>query len=189
MTGKKTRFLSIDQIGSSIDLVTDLAARQDVRIALAGGAALQLYGSDRFTKDVDFVASALLDGLIVVAPLGFGGAQCMTNDGVPVDLIVRDDDYAGLYDAALLAAIRVEDVPVPVISADFMVALKLAAGRDKDLLDLKFLLLESTDVNYESARSIVRQHLGVFAANELDRYLADFQWTKERDNPSRRRRR
>src|SRR5437762_2511114 len=62
-SGKKTRFLDAHEIERGIQEVAQLAAAQGVRVALIGGAALQLLGSDRLTKDIDFAADRQLDGL------------------------------------------------------------------------------------------------------------------------------
>jgi len=187
---KRGGWLSVEDIGRSIDEVLELARTQVIELALAGGAAMQIWGSDRFTKDVDFLANRVPDGLEEIQPIGFGGMQLRASNGVPVDIIVRNDELRTLYEYALSHAVDVEDVPVRVVSPNFLVAIKLAAHRDKDLLDLKYLLTECQDVDYPVARGIVLDLLGIFAAQELDRYREDFLVSLEREerkNPSRRR--
>jgi hypothetical protein len=50
-----------------------------VRIALLGGFALQQYGSDRLTGDIDIAAPEVLDGLPAGKALTFGGVQTTTS--------------------------------------------------------------------------------------------------------------
>lgn len=179
-SNKKTRFLDPAEIERGIDEVAQLAEQQDVRLVLIGGAALQLFGSPRLTKDVDFAADELVKGIEILGPLDFGGVTAKTPSGVPVDLVVRDDKYRRLYDAAIDHAICVEDVPIPVVPPEFMVALKMVAGRPKDDVDLEFLLLDS-GVDYKKARAIVEEFLGLYAADDLDRLHDVAEWRRERE--------
>jgi hypothetical protein len=178
---KKTKFLRAEDIDTGVMEIAKLANAQGVTIALAGGAAMQLYGSDRLTKDVDFLANRVLKGVTTKGPLTFGGVQAVTKGGVPVDLIVRSDAYESMYDDALSHADAVMDVPVRVVAPDYMVALKLAAARPKDIEDLRFLLTQSVDVDFDNARAIVLDNLGAYAADDLDRYHEEFEWLDERE--------
>jgi hypothetical protein len=60
-----------------------------------------------------------------------------------------------------------------------LLATKMAAARDKDLLDVKFLV-GSGVVDLKAARQIVREHLGEYAARELDAMVAEVEWRKGR---------
>lgn len=189
----RRRALTVDEIGASIDEILVLAKRQRFRVALAGGVAMQVHGSDRYTRDVDFLASRSPTGVKVVRPLGFGGVQMIAAADVPVDLIVRDDEWEPLYEAALRNAETVKGIPIRVITPEYMAALKLAAHRDKDMADLRFLLTEAESFDYDLARKIVARHLGLFGAGELDRYRRDCVLMKSYDddiknNPRGRRR-
>lgn len=176
---KKRRFLDPREIERGIDEVARLAREQEVRVALIGGAALQLFGSDRLTKDVDIAASDRIEGIEILGPLDFGGVSGRTPSGVPIDMVIRKDKYAPLYEAAIDQAARVEGVPIPVVTPEFLIPLKMVAGRLKDDADLEFLLLDS-DVDYEQARAIVEKFLGLYAADDLDRLRDEFRWRRER---------
>lgn len=187
MTGqlRKAGWLTVEQIALAVDEIVKLSKQQDARVALAGGGAMQIYGSDRFTKDVDFVADRVLAGIEYVRDLSFGGIQALTSASTPVDLIIRDDDYRSMYEEALEFAVKFPDVPIRVISAEHLAAMKMAAGRDKDMEDLRFLLTACLDFNFAAARAIVMRNLGVYAAHDLDSYLAEFQWKNERDEAAK----
>lgn len=105
----RSRFLDPAKIEVAIVEVAAAAKAAHVRIAIAGGCALQLYGSDRFTADIDFVANDLIATLPAKGLLSFGGAKSAAANGVPIDIIVRSDVYRDLYDEALTAARRDED--------------------------------------------------------------------------------
>jgi len=165
---------------TAIAEIATLAHKEGVRVALAGGNAMQLYGSDRLTADVDFVAANFIMELPRKGTLTFGGTKSKTSNNVPVDLIVRTDEYADLYDEALDHARPISGVPVPVITLPYLGAMKLAAARGKDLQDLRFILVE-TNVNYQELRSVVVKHLGETAADDLDEYLRAAKWEREHE--------
>jgi hypothetical protein len=70
-------------------------------------------------------------------------------------------------------------VPIPVIQPQHITAMKLQAGRPKDVVDLEFLLLDS-GMAYSKARNLVKRYLGVYAAEELDRLLDELKWQRTR---------
>ncbi len=148
-------------------------------MALVGGVAMQAYGSDRLTKAIDFVASGPIDALPFREELSFGGARSQAENGVEVDLILRRDEYAALYAEALENARPVGDLPTRVVTAEYLVALKMAAARDKDELDLEWLL-GRPGLDRKQARAIVARHLGEHAARELDALIAEVDWRGSR---------
>lgn len=130
---------------------------------------MAMYGSPRLTHDVDFIADTTAG--IVGAPLRrvggliFGGAACKLGK-IPVDIIVRSDGYAALYDAALDNAGLVGGVRV--VTAPYLAAMKMAAHRDKDTVDLMWLLRHGIP-DLVATRCIVCEYLGgQFAAEEFD---------------------
>lgn len=134
--------------------VGELAAREDVEWALAGGLAMHLYGSDRLTKDVDIIASQDIS-LTAKHRLTFGGSSYTLQIGkyeVPIDWIVRSDGYRKYYQAALKQAVKLPN-GLRVVTPEWLVILKYNAGRQKDLDDIVFLLKRGKLVN----RSIVKQ--------------------------------
>lgn len=184
-SSKRTKFLKAEEIESGIDEVVSMARARHVDIALAGGAAMQIWGSERLTKDVDFLASDLIEDLRTLRPLSFGGVAAVTPAGVPVDLIIRDDAYGALYEHALERATVLEGIPVRVVSAEYMAAIKLSAAREKDILDLHFLLTDAEDFDYKVASAIVELELGVFAADEFERARDEAVFLKQRDESAK----
>lgn len=143
------------------------AAQENIAWALAGGLAMYLYGSPRLTKDVDIVASGHLS-LSQNGPLGFGGSNYLIKVGkyeVAVDWIVRNDGYAKYYRAALRDAVTLPE-GARVLTPEWLVVLKMFAGRQKDYDDAVFLLSQKDLVS----RPQVRQH--IINAGSEDAWLA-----------------
>ncbi len=152
----------------------------NIEVALIGGAALQLYGSDRLTRDIDIVTAEVPEGIEFKNYLSFGGIGGMMSESrVPIDVVVRDDKWAKLYEAALVYAVHVTGVPIPVVQAEYILAMKLVVGRDKDVEDLKFLVLDA-GIDYEAAKEIVAEFLGPYAADELDRFKEEVEWERSK---------
>ncbi len=119
----------------------ELAAQEEIEWALAGGMAMYFYGSPRLTKDVDIIASKDLS-LTPQHKLGFGGSSYTLQVGkyaVQIDWIVRSDGYQKYYRAALNEAMRMPN-GLRVVTPEWLVILKINAGRQKDLDDVVFLL-------------------------------------------------
>ncbi|MGO9835119.1 MAG: hypothetical protein ACLP1X_12970 [Polyangiaceae bacterium] len=161
---KRTRFLDPATIDLTLDAIAGLAQQRRAKVALIGGCALQLYGSDRFTADVDVATSAPLTDQPGKA-LSIGGRRFKVGR-VTVDAVERSDVYAPLYTAASAAAQPHNGVPVRVATLPYLGAMKLAAGRGKDDQDLGFILAES-EVDFDELQRVVRKYLGVYAAEEL----------------------
>ena len=140
---------------------------------------MQLYGSDRLTGDVDIAAVERLKALPRGKALSFGGEQTRAPNGVPVDLVLRNDDYASLYDEAIEQAARIRGVPVPVAKQEYLAAMKMVAGRSRDTADLEFLIASGA-VSSSKARKIIRKHLGIYAADEFDRVAEEIKWRASR---------
>ena len=62
MTKRKINLDIIDEESASqaIDLISKIAAENNTNWALVGGLAMNFYGSDRLTKDIDMIASKRL---------------------------------------------------------------------------------------------------------------------------------
>ncbi len=118
-----------------------LAAQEEIEWAIAGGLAMHLYGSPRLTKDVDIIASQHLS-LTPEHSLSFGGSSYTFQVGkysVLIDWIVRNDGYQKYYRAALQDAITLPN-GLRLVTPEWLVILKINAGRQKDLDDIVFLL-------------------------------------------------
>lgn len=175
---RRARMLDQAEIDAALHEVAAIARAEGVRVALAGGVALQRLGSTRFTADVDFVAEGPLKPLPTLKRLTFGGYVSRTPGGVPVDVIVRSDDYATLYQEALEHARR--DGEVYVVGPEYLAAMKLVARRAKDRADLEFMVLERV-FNLAKARRIIRRHLGAYALEDFDAFVAVARWRAGRD--------
>ena len=148
---------------AALDKIAETAKKQDVEWALVGGVAMHLYGSSRLTKDVDVIASAVLD-LDSERNLGFGGKRYQVKIGkkeIPVDWIVRNDTARKFYERALKQAHKLSN-GLPIITPEWMMILKYIAGRFKDQQDAVFLLKQKNLVN----RKTVRNHITETAGGE-----------------------
>jgi hypothetical protein len=179
MTAKRVKFLNPGDIEEAIEEIAAIARRERTDAVLVGGVAMSVYGSDRLTKDVDVACRDNLRGLKKLKELSFGGVSATSPAGHPVDVIVRSDAYHLLYEAAIENALD-EGLPLPVASPEYLAALKMAAARDKDVLDLETLFrLGVLDV--AKTRSIIRQYLGEYAAREWDSLISEFEWKASRE--------
>jgi hypothetical protein len=132
------------------------AETENVDWALIGGIAMYLYGSPRLTKDVDIIATNYLS-LKSNGPLTFGGSNYTIEIGkykVAVDWIVRNDGYAKYYRRALLDAITMPK-GYKLISPEWLLILKMFAGRQKDYDDIVFLLRQKDLVNRPKIKEII----------------------------------
>lgn len=138
--------------------IGSIAEGENVEWALVGGIAMYLYGSPHMTKDVDIIASNFVS-LAANAPLTFGGNNYIVEIGkykVAVDWIVRRDGYAKYY-AAALAETVVFPNGIKLISPEWLLILKMFAGKQKDYDDAVFLLKEKDLVNRPKVKgNIVR---------------------------------
>ena len=183
MSGKtKKPMLSEAQVEQGLREVAALAKASKTEILLVGGVAMHLYGSDRLTGDLDFAASQQVKGLPPAGVLSFGGYQSKSPSGIPVDLIIRDDDYKGLYESALKSPASFEDCPVKVVDPEHLVAMKMVARRPKDEVDLATLLGLGV-VNHARATRLVKKLLGTYAADDLRSHIeyAEFLKSRQKD--------
>lgn len=174
---QKRRFLTAEQIDRATCLMAE-KWRRSGRLALVGGAAMQFYGSDRFTKDVDFIADDTAPAdrdMTFVSALSFGGKRYVDLD-VPIDVIVRADESASLYAEALDNAEETEEGFL-IVSPEYLAAMKFDAMRAKDEADLMWLLGRHGLVNPRKAEDIVRRHLGgQRAGREFRQLVNEAQW-------------
>ncbi len=139
----------------------EMATREEIEWALAGGIAMHLYGSPRLTKDVDIIASNHLS-LTPQHSLSFGGSSYVLQVGkynVQVDWIVRSDGYRELYRSALQEAIRLPN-GLRVVTPEWLAILKFNAGRQKDLDDIVFLLKQEKLVDRSAVKQKVIETMG-----------------------------
>lgn len=180
---RKNPFIPEESLQDAAEAIYEL----DPEASIAGGYAMAIYGSDRMTKDLDMLAESEIEGLERGRPLTFGGYKTVVK-GVPVDIIIRDDEYVELYREALENATTIEGENLRVVSPEHLVAMKLQSMRTKDEADLLFLLQEEGDegellVDRQMAVEIVAHHLGGrFAVDSLRSYFREADWLRSQSD-------
>jgi hypothetical protein len=162
-----------------IAATAEVARLLDRPVALGGGLAMQFHGSPRLTGDVDLLANGV-GSLVCDSVLAFGGVRGRAPNGVPVEVIVRDDEWTALYGDALVTSVAVDESPVPVVTAEHLVPMKMVTRRPKDDSDVLFLLA-SGGLDVALTERIVRRHLGAFGVAELKSLLQQAEWLRERE--------
>jgi len=156
--------ISTDTGVEAVQQVGQLAYQEEIEWAVAGGLAMHFYGSPRLTKGVDIIASEHLS-LTAEHRLTFGGSSYTLQIGkyaVQVDWIVRSDGYRKYYLAALKEAIELPN-GLRVVTPEWLVILKLNAGRQKDYDDIVFLLKQQKLVD----RPAVKQKVVAIAGEDV----------------------
>lgn len=165
MTKRKINLDVIDEDSASqaIDLISKIAEENKIDWALVGGLAMNFYGSDRFTKDIDMIASTRLPmpKEKIVGQLKQGGERYQADTDkkiVSVDWIIRNDEFKALFQEALSEAVKIDDLPI--LTPEWLVILKFIAGRFKDQEDAVFLLSRKGLVNREVIKEKIIKHFG-----------------------------
>lgn len=182
LSGKpEERFLDPKQITAALDylLGRSKAQNDNFTFALIGGVAMQVYGSDRFTTDVDVIADGDEIQLPVVRPIKFGGHRFKFHD-IPIDVIVRSDEYADLYRDALTGALELS-TGVLVVSADHLAAIKFAAGRAKDREDVHWLLANNK-LDIAHTKNLIYRFMGRFGVDEFEKFLDEADVRRARES-------
>lgn len=148
-----------------IDLISALDARQ-LDYALCGGIAVAIHGYPRFTKDIDLLVrhEDLDDCLNVARSRGFlvDGGLLRFDAGTPreqeiyriskvegeelltLDLILAGPGLMEVWQGRRRVELR--NRSIQVVSLEGLEAMKRAAGRDQDMLDMKKLgLIHDTE--------------------------------------------
>lgn len=157
---------------------TQIADDENVKAAILGGVAMHLYGSDRLTHDVDFVADGCLHSKEVLRPLTFGGEVYASHLGIDVDWIVRSDEQAELYEEALENSEWVLDQRFRIVRPEYLAIIKLAARRSKDYDDLMTLLMKEGLVDAPTAFKITERILGTYAREDFEAAVAEAEWRR-----------
>lgn len=178
---KRDKWIDPERVNEIISMLNRLSKQQGFHFALVGGVALQYLGSDRFTKDVDVVANAVLDPieqLKVLGPINFGGTAYQTPSGGKLNYILRNDEFRRLYDKALGEAVVTED-GFPMVTPDYLAAMKFVAhitdrkGGVNHLSDLKWLLRQEGLVDSKNVEAIVYRYADGRLPQEMFRKIAD----------------
>ncbi len=181
--GKRRKMLGTAEIDQGLAEIAQIAQANNLPVLLVGGVAMHCYGSERLTSDLDIVSSAgLPPPLVAEGPLSLGGTRTHTPSGVPLDWINRNDveDFIRLFDEALQYGTTVPGVPIRVVSAEYLSAMKLIAGRQKDDLDLT-ALLQLGVVDVPKATLLISRLLGAYAGKDFRSRAAQAAWLRTRD--------
>ena len=157
--------ISGDDALQAIDIVRKMAIENDIDWAVCGGIAMAIYGSPRLTKDVDIIASKRLPLKKdrIIGHLKQGGEHFIVETAtreVPIDWILRNDDFKAFYHEALKDAVMIDKIPI--LTPEWLVILKFIAGRFKDQEDAVYLLREKDLVNRDKIRELITK---IFGAN------------------------
>jgi hypothetical protein len=175
LTGSK-KYLSPDELFGALKALREEVGGQN--LVIIGGIAMQHYGSDRLTGDLDLLAKTVpaMVSFYSKKPkkLTFGGVRFRVG-GVPVDILVRDDELQKLYQNAYKEGMK---SPLKMVSMEHLTVMKMAAPRLKDKTDLAFLLAHPK-LDYEKTRKLAVLYLGWYAGQELDSFRAEAEWRKK----------
>ncbi len=165
MPKRKINLDVIDEESASqaIDLISKIAEENRIDWALVGGLAMNFYGSDRLTKDIDMIATKRLPmpKEKIVGQLKQGGERYQADTdkkAVSIDWIIRNDEFKSLFQEALSEAVKIDDLPI--LTPEWLVILKFIAGRFKDQEDAVYLLSRKGLVNREVIKEKIIKHFG-----------------------------
>ena len=160
-----TAAISTEEAELVAEMAIDIAAREQIECAIAGGLAMHLYGFTRQTTDVDLIAARRLP-LSVSRYLSFGGESYLFQLGdktITVNWIVRRDADKRIYQAALADADVLEN-GWQIVKSESLVVMKYAAGRAKDNLDIQFLLQQPDLVDRRRIKKNLENLFGIEGA-------------------------
>lgn len=135
------------------DMLAELE-RHGVRYLVVGGLAVAVHGTPRYTKDLDVWVELSEDNatrlVAAIDAFGLGSLGLVVGDFLEPDIVVqlgyepnRIDlltsltgvEFADAYPKRV--TVRIDDVAIPVIDRDSLIANKRALGRPHDLDDVK----------------------------------------------------
>lgn len=110
-----------------------------IRHVLIGGLAAGAWGEPRATRDVDFLVGD--EAFEVAGPIvSFRAGIPMSAYGIATDSVPVPESYREIGEQALATALPSDEPGIRIASPVSLAALKLVAGRSKDLLDIENLL-------------------------------------------------
>lgn len=155
-----------DSASQAIDFVSKIADENNIDWVLIGGLAMNFYGSDRLTKNIDMISNQRLPipKEKIVGQLRQGGERFQVETDkkvVSIDWIIRNDEFKALFQDALAEAVKIDDVPI--LKPEWLVILKFIAGRFKDQEDAVFLLSRNGLVDRNTIKEHIIKHAGAIA--------------------------
>lgn len=163
-----------------------LLEAEGVPYALIGRVAMWMLlpeDQQELTKDVDFAVplrciEAIRDALLRrnMTPLSLPiGGLAIREAEIRIDFIDRREGGLNvLFEEAIESALASDQVVfvseqrIPVVTVEYLVALKVVAAEPKDQSDAVRLLREISDLDLQRTREIIFQHGGPGSANLLD---------------------
>ncbi len=137
---------------------------QGIDWMIIGGVATRAYMPERLTKDLDIlvrrgdgqevIEKLKQAGYKVVSQLAVPGYLLQSPEGVEVDVLFGR--YRWLDEA--FAQLERDMAGYPVISLPFLVILKLAANRSRDVGDLSTMLGWASDETLDKVRAVVARY-------------------------------
>ncbi|MEK7397025.1 MAG: hypothetical protein AAB116_08820 [Candidatus Poribacteria bacterium] len=140
-------------IKEQFKLLTIFFERENLDYAVIGAFALYAYGYTRTTKDVDFITRIEYQKRIIeyLESLGFKTLNCSEGfsnhlhplGGIRVDLVYVSGETANIIFEATKKKLILENLELPVVNLEHLIAMKLFAiqnepGRKyKELADIK----------------------------------------------------
>jgi hypothetical protein len=164
----------------------EILTESGVRFALIGKVAMWTHlpgDAQEWTKDVDFavptqaiepIRAALAGRGIVPRELPIGGLGVREGE-IRIDFIDRHEGGLDrLFEEAIDDAAkngsraRLESVDIPVARVEYLIALKVVTGEDKDEHDVVRLLAVLPNIDIRLARALIERHGGTGSANRFD---------------------
>ena len=158
------------------------------KFSLIGKLAMWVHLEDesqhQYTKDVDFAIllneCGKLEDIVLQKGISFKHLQIggigIREEGINIDFIDRRlHGVQSLFSDAITNSsteIVVDQYSIPVVSMEYLIAMKIVSGESKDDNDLKILLTLQNFI-YEKAREIVEKYLGPITAERLDVFARD----------------
>jgi len=188
MNTKSKKFKTFDPNPSLKYALQLLEEATITKYSLIGKLAMWVYLEDesqhQYTKDVDFAIllndSKKLEEVITKKGIPFQilliGGIAIRDQGINIDFIDRRlHGVQSLFSEAISNSsfeVAVDQYKIPVVSLEYLIAMKIVSGEPKDDSDLK-LLLSLQNFNYKKSREIVEKFLGPITAERLDVFARD----------------
>ncbi len=151
---------------SALQVLNELKEIELIQDYAIGGAVAALKWTEPFlTQDLDIfvVLKTAQEGLVLLTPIyeyfqsrGYTWkGHWIVVEGIPVDVFPADPLEAEAVGQA--AEVEYEGIRTKVITPEYLIALFLRAGREKDLVKMR-MLLEQADVDREHLRDILKRY-------------------------------
>lgn len=160
----------------------------NLQYAIIGGAAIQARGEPRVTRDIDVtvlvgleVTRGILEEIEKRIPMRSGGSIefSIQNriylglcEGVPVDIGLGGFEFETQFVSRATQEQLTQNVWAPVVSAEDLIVMKVFAGRAKDWIDIRGVIVRQGDgLDIDSVRSRLRPLLELLEEPErIDRF-------------------